>query len=147
MSTVPNHDWARRLGEPTTETIQAELRGQVAVAVNERKQRVFDGEAMIAQLSATQTAGLHTLIRQAIALELEKLEHRFSAHHNPIAPDNAAYWIAEKAREIRDWEPTWCVVTTYPDGTEDEQPFPTLDAALFDVTQTFMDTTKKLRMR
>lgn len=147
LMTVPNHDWARRLAEPTTETIQAELCGEARVRLNDRRERVFDGKALMAQLSETQTAGLHTLIRRAIAAELEKLEHKFSSRHEAIAPDNAAYWIAERAQEIRGWTPTWCSVTKYPDGSEDEQPFDTLDAALFDVAHEFMDQTKRLRMK
>lgn len=147
MSTVPNHDWARKISEPTTETIQAELTGEARVRLNDRRDRLFPGTELMAQLSETQTAGLHKLIRNVIAAELEKMEHKFSARHEAIAPANAAYWLAERAREIRGWEPSWCVVTRYEDGTEDEQPFGTLDAALHDVGQTFMGTTKRLRMR
>lgn len=145
--TVENHDWARKLAEPTTETIQAELSKEVRTKVNDRTERVFRGSDMLAQLTITQIAGLHKLVREVIAVELEKLEHRFSARHEPIAPSNAAYWCAERAQEIRSWEPSWCSVTTYEDGSQDEHPFPTLDAALYDVAQSFMGQEKKLRMR
>lgn len=145
--TVPNHDWARRLAEPTTETIQNELLGEVYSELSPKLRRRFDGTAMMRQLNHTQTAGLHILIRRAIALELEKLEHKFSARHDAIAPDNAAYWCAERAREIRGWVPTWCVVTMYEDGNEDEQPFEHLDEALYDLATVIGGTTKKLRMR
>lgn len=145
--TVPNHDWARKLAEPTTETIQAELCGSADVWLNPKKLHRFSGAALLEQLSHTQTASLHMLIRRAIALELEKLEHKFSARHEAIAPANAAYWIADRAREIRDWTPTWCVVTMYQDGNEDEQPFKHLDEALYDLATVIGGTTKKLRMR
>lgn len=145
--TVPNHDWARKLAEPTTETIQAELCTDVAMPFSRKVNRIFSGSAVLAQLNLTQTASLHLLIRQAIALELEKLEHKFSARHGPIAPDNAAYWIAERAREIRGWWPSWCIVTTYLDGHEDEQPFEYLDEALADLSRDAPGLEKKLRMR
>lgn len=145
--TVPNHDWARKLAEPTTETINAELLGSAETKVGPRTRRRFFGSYFMAKLNHTQTAALHKLIRRAIALELEKLEHKFSARHEPIAPSNAAYWIAERARQIRDWEPSWCVVTTYPDGHEDEQPFEYLDEALADLSRPTPGLEKKLRMR
>lgn len=145
--TVPNHDWARRLAEPTTETIQNELLGEVYSALSPKLRRRFDGTAMMQQLTHTQTASLHTLIRRVVALELEKLEHKFSSRHGAIAPSNAAYWIAERAREIRDWTPTWCVVTKYADGTEDEQPFEQLDEALGDLARELPNCEKILRMR
>lgn len=147
LVTVPNYDWARKLAEPTTETIQAELHGIVDTAVNSVKMRRFFGKWLMAKLNHTQTAALHKLVRNAIALELEKLEHKFSARHEPIAPDNAAYWIAERAREIRNWEPSWCVITTYPDGNEDEQPFEFLDEALADLGRGTPGLEKALRMR
>lgn len=145
--TVPNHDWARKLAEPTTETIQAELSGMALTALNPKLQRRFHGTSLMNRLTHTQTASLHILIRRVVALELEKLEHKFSARHEPIAPDNAAYWIAERAREIRAWEPSWCIVTTYPDGHEDEQPFEYLDEALADLSRDAPGLEKKLRMR
>jgi len=145
--TVPNHDWARRLADPTTETIQAELLGSADVKVNPKKLHRFSGEGIMRQLSHTQTASLHILVRRAIALELEKLEHKFASRHGAIAPSNAAYWIAERAQQIRDWEPTWCVVTKYPDGTEDEQPFEHLDEALADLSRETPGLDKILRMR
>lgn len=145
--TVPNHDWARKLAEPTTETIQAELRGTVDTKINAKKLHRFSGEGILRQLSHTQTAAVHKLVRNVVALELEKLEHRFSARHEPIAPDNAAYWIAERAREIRAWEPLWCVVSKYPDGHEDEQPFEYLDEALADLSRETPGLEKTLRMR
>ena len=145
--TVPNHDWARKLAEPTTETIQAELCGTAETKTAPRITRRFAGARLMARFNHTQTAALHKLVRRAIALELEKLEHKFSARHEPIAPDNAAYWLAERAREICDWEPSWCVVTTYPDGHEDEQPFKYLDEALGDLSRETPGLEKKLRMR
>jgi hypothetical protein len=145
--TIPNHDWATRLAEPTTETIQAELNGTVLTYLNPKVARRLEGTAMMSQLNHTQTAALHILVRRVVALELEKLEHKFSARHDAIAPGNAAHWIAERAREIRAWTPTWCVVTGYQDGAEDEQPFETLDEALYDLATVIKGTTKKLRMR
>lgn len=145
--TVPNHDWARKLAEPATETIQAELHGITLTRVGPRTTKRFTGSWLMARFNHTQTAALHKLVRRAIALELEKLEHKFSARHEPIAPSNAAYWLAERAREIRDWEPSWCVVTTYPDGHEDEQPFEYLDEALDDLSRETPGLEKKLRMR
>ena len=145
--TVPNHDWARKLAEPTTETIQAELNRDARTRVGPGFVRRFNGSTLMSKLNLTQTAALHKLVREVVAIELEKLEHKFSARHEPIAPSNAAYWIADRAREIRNWEPTWCVVTTYPDGHEDEQPFEYLDEALADLSQETPGLEKKLRMR
>jgi len=145
--TVPNHDWARKLAEPTTETINAELRGTADTKLNAKKLHRFSAGAILDRLSLTQVAAVHALVRRIVALELEKLEHRFSARHEPIAPDNAAYWCAERAREIRAWEPSWCVVTTYLDGHEDEQPFEFLDEALGDLSRETPGLEKKLRMR
>lgn len=145
--TVPNHDWAKKIAEPTTETIHAELHGHVDVFVNPKAKRVFDGAKVMAQLSITQQAGLHTLVRRAIAAELEKIQHTYNTRAGGlIAPGNVAYDLADRANRILQWEPTWCVVATYVDGTEEKHPHQHLDEALMDVATEIHGIEKKLRM-
>jgi len=81
---------------------------------------------------------LHKAIRAIVTAELLKLEHGYSSRADLIAANNVAYALAERGRTIGSWEPQWCVVTTYADGTEDEQPFDSYDDALYDVQATLL---------
>lgn len=146
--TVPNYDWARKIGEPTVETIQAELRGTADIFLNPRAKRVFSGEKLLEQLNITQIAGLHLLVRAVIAAELRKIEHFYDTRPGGmIAPANVAYDLADRRNTLLQWKPTWSVVTKYEgeDG-EEVQPFDNLDEALFDTTQVTPKQTKTLRM-
>jgi hypothetical protein len=146
--TVPNHDWARIIAEPTTETIDHALQQTVRVPRDSITKVRFDGEAFVAKLTAAQTAAIHMLIRQAIAAELEKLVHSYNTRPGGlVSPANVAYHIAERAEKIRSWMPTWCVVTTYDEGSEDEQPFEFLNDAILDAGLTLPGLNKKMRMR
>lgn len=138
MTSVPNHDWAKVLTEPTTETIDRCLQDSNFV------------KALLQRLTEKQTAALHWSVRKAIAAEMLKLEHSYSSRPGGlVAPANVAYHLAERGREIADWTPSWCVVTTYvdEDGVEEEQPFDDLTEAKLDCVTIPPRTTKKLRMR
>jgi len=148
--TVPNHDWARVVAEPTTETIDHALQQTVRVKLAPGKRYRFDGTGFVEKLTPQQTAAIHILIRQAIATELEKLVHSYNSRPGGlIAPSNVAYHIAEVAERIRSWEPSWNVVTQYPDGSpEEEHPFEYLEDALTDAACiSVRGMVNKMRMR
>lgn len=150
---VPNHDWARVISEPTTETIDRCL--QLEFAFPDPIGDVTLPGTDVLKLNLLQTAALHRAVRAAVAAELLKIEHGYSSRPGGlVAPANVAYHLAERGREIAAWEPTWCVVTTYPDGEQDEQPFSNLSDAELDLyvgemAKAHSDNpmTKKLRMR
>lgn len=147
--TVPNHDWARVLAEPTTETIDHALQQTVRLPLEKGKTYKFDGEGFVLKLSPQQSAAIHLLIRRALAAELEKLMHSYNSRPGGlISPANVAYHLAEKVQELRSWRPSWNVVTTYEeDDGEDEQPFVYLNEALADAAFLLPGLTKKMRMR
>jgi hypothetical protein len=149
LMTVPNHDWAKKIAEPTTQTIDSELRQDVRIPVSDIAKYRFDGAGFMLKLSPMQTAALHILIRYAIAAELEKLVHSYNTRPGGlVAPANVAYHIAEKAQEIRSWLPSWNVVTAYEDDSpEEEHAFPYLDDAVNDAGLEPPGMTKKVRMR
>lgn len=147
--TVPNHDWARVVAEPTTETIDYALQQTVRIPRADGVTVKFDGEGFVLKLTSSQTAAIHTLIRQAIAAELEKLVHGYRTRPGGmVSPANVAYHLAEVAEKIRSWTPTWCVVTQFDDGSpEEEHPFEFLNDAITDAGLCVPGATKKLRMR
>lgn len=148
--TVPNHDWAKAVAEPTTETIDRALQQDVRIKLAPGKKYKFDGKGFVEKLTPQQTAAIHILIRQAIAAELEKLMHSYNSRPGGmIAASNVAYHIAEVVERIRSWEPSWNVVTQYPDGSpEEEHPFEYLEDALNDAAWGPINgMTKKMRMR
>lgn len=147
--TVPNHDWARKVAEPTAETIDHALQQDVRFRISSTGTYKFDGEGFVLKLTPQQNAAIHTLIRQAIAAELEKLVHSYNSRTGGlVSPVNVAFHIAEKAQEIRSWTPTWCVVTSYEDDAPDEEhPFPYLMDAIEDAGFAIPGMTKKMRMR
>jgi hypothetical protein len=147
--TVPNHDWAKVLAEPTTETIDFELRQDVRIPVSDIAKYRFNGAGFMLKLSPMQTAALHIMVRRAIAAEMQKLVHSYNTRPGGlVSPSNVAYHIAETAEKIRTWLPSWCVITTYADGAPDEeQPFPYLDDAVLDAGLEMPGMTKKVRMR
>lgn len=150
--TVPNHDWAKAIAEPTTETIDHALQQTVRVKLEPGITYKFDGKGFVEKLTPQQTAAIHTMVRHAIAAELEKLMHSYNTRPGGlVSPANVAYHIAERIEQIRSWEPSWCVVTEYPDhDSPDEHPFEFLRDAMHDVA--WADThepplVKKMRMR
>lgn len=147
--TVPNHDWARKIAEPTTETIDHALQQTVRIPITEIAKYKFDGKGFVEKLSPLQTAAIHTMIRYAIAAELEKLVHRYNTRAGGlVAPANVAYHLAEKAEEIRSWMPSWCVVTEFEDGSPpEEHPFTYFNDAIIDAGLELPGMTRKMRMR
>lgn len=145
---VPNHDWAKALAEPTIETIDHALQQTVQFRISDTGTYRFNGKGFVEKLTPQQTAAIHSMIRHAIAAELEKLVHSYNTRPGGlVSPANVAYHIAETAEKIRSWKPTWCVVTKYPDGGEDEQPFPTMAEAIEDAGWEMPGMTKTMRMR
>lgn len=147
--TVPNHDWAKAIAEPTTETIDHALQQSVRLPYSDTATYKFDGTGFVNKLTPQQTAAIHIMIRYAIAAELEKLSHNYNCRPGGmVSPTNVAYHLAEKAQEIRSWTPSWNVTTTYTDGTPDEEfSFPNLMAAIDDAGLEPPGMTKKMRMR
>lgn len=147
--TVPNHDWAKAIAEPTTETIDHALQQIVRLRNSETSTYKFDGEGFVLKLSPLMNAAIHTLIRDAIAAELEKLVHNYNCRPGGmVSPANVAYHLAETAETIRSWKPTWCVVTEFADGSPtEEHPFEHLTDAITDAGLEPPGMTKKLRMR
>jgi len=147
--TVPNHDWAKAIAEPTTETIDHALQQTVRIPRSEGVSVRFDGEGFVLKLTSAQTAAIHTLVRHAIAAEIEKLVHSYNTRPGGlVAPANVAYHLAETAEKIRSWKPSWCVVTEYDDGSPpEEHPFDYLNDAIVDAGLELSGTSKKMRMR
>lgn len=147
--TIPNHDWAKVIAEPTTETIDHALQQEVRFRISDTGTYKFNGTGFVEKLSPQQTAAIHTLIRHAIAAELEKLVHSYNTRPGGlVSPANVAYHLAEVAEKIRSWKPTWCVVTQFDDGSpEEEHPFEFLNDAITDAGLCVPGATKKLRMR
>jgi len=106
---VPNHDWARYVGESTSDTIN----------------RLAPSYLRVHPLELTD---IYTLVHQVAATELEKLAHRYISRSGMIAPNNVAYHLSQKAQEIKTWKPTWWMVALYKDGSTDEYPIPGANA-------------------
>lgn len=145
---MSSSEWARVVAEPTVETIDHALQQTVRVPIEPGRHMLFDGEKLVLRLSIEQTAAIHMLVRQAIATELLKLEHNYDSRGGGmVAPANVAYHIAEVRNQISSWTPQWTVVTKNPDGTEEEQPFDVLDAAILDAAVELPGLTKVVRIR
>lgn len=86
-------DWAKFVAETTLETAT----------------RVFGGELK---------PDLAKKIQEVVAVELDKLAHRYMGRNSLVAPDNVAYHLTTISSQLHNWGPKWCVRYTKPGDAE-----------------------------